>query len=35
MMPKRRRTRADERHWRIMAERNKNQRSNARDITTR
>lgn len=35
MMPKRKQTRATERLWRIMAERNKNQRSNARDITIR
>jgi Domain of unknown function (DUF222) len=35
MMPRRRRTRASDRHHRIMAERNANQRSSARDITTR
>ena len=35
MMPRRKRTRAADRHQRIMAERNANQRSSARDITTR
>jgi hypothetical protein len=35
MMPARKRTRAEERRRRIMAERNANQRSSARDITTR
>ena len=35
MMPRRKRTRAADRHRRIMAERNVNQRSSARDITTR
>jgi hypothetical protein len=35
MMPRRGRTRAADRHQRIMAERNANQRSSARDITTR
>jgi Domain of unknown function (DUF222) len=35
MMPRRQRTRAADRHQRIMAERNANQRSSARDITTR
>jgi Domain of unknown function (DUF222) len=35
LMPRRRRTRAADRHQRIMAKRNANQRSSARDITTR
>ena len=35
MMPRRKRTRAADRHQRIMAERNANQRSSARHITTR
>jgi Domain of unknown function (DUF222) len=35
MMPRRKRTRAADRHQRIMAERNANQRSSARDMTTR
>jgi hypothetical protein len=35
MMPRRKRTRAADRHQRIMAERNANQRSSARLITTR
>lgn len=35
MMPRRRRTRADDRLARITAERNANQRNSARDITTR
>jgi hypothetical protein len=35
MMPRRKRTRAADRRQRIMAERKENQRSSARDITTR
>jgi hypothetical protein len=35
MMPRRKQTRATDRRWRIMAERNANQRSSARAITTR